>query len=79
MKTASVSDSLTIVDAVSTPSRVLQALDATGLYDGAFIDKVLMVTENVSLAEVVEVGGAGVKKTKLFLILGDLAVQLTGD
>jgi hypothetical protein len=31
------------------------------------------------LAEVVEVGVGGVKKTKLFLILGDLAVQLTGD
>jgi hypothetical protein len=31
------------------------------------------------LAEVVEVGAGGIQKTRLFLILGDLAVQLTGD
>jgi hypothetical protein len=61
LKTLNVSDSLTLVDAVSTPSRVLQ------------------VTESISLTEVVEVGTGGVKKTRLFLILGDLAVQLTGD
>jgi hypothetical protein len=61
LKTLNVSDSLTLVDAVSTPSRVLQ------------------VTESISLTEVVEVGTGGVKKTRLFLILGDLAVQLAGD
>jgi hypothetical protein len=32
------------------------------------------------LVEVVEVGtGGAAKKTKLFLILGELALQLTGD
>jgi len=39
----------------------------------------LQITETVSLAEVVQVGAGGAKKTRLFLILGDLAVQLTGD
>jgi hypothetical protein len=79
LKTLISSDSLALVDAVSTPSRVLRALDAAGLADGTFINKVLAVTENVSLVEVVEVGVEGAKKTKLFLVLGDLALQLTGD
>jgi hypothetical protein len=72
-------DNLGLVDAASAPSRVLQALDAVGIADGASISKALKVTESISLAEVVEVGVGGIKKTKLFLILGDLAVQLTGD
>jgi hypothetical protein len=58
---------------------VLQALEAVGVADGALVRKTLMITETVNLAEVVEVGVGGVKKTRLFLILGDLAVQLTGD
>ena len=79
LKTLKTSDSLTLVDAVSTPSRVLNALDAIGATDNAAVNKVLQITDTVSLAEIVEVGAGGVKKTKLFLILGDLAVQLTGD
>ena len=72
-------DACSLFDAVSTPSRVLRALDAVGLADGALVNKVLQVTESISIAEVVEVGAGGVKKTRLFLVLGDLAVQLTGD
>jgi hypothetical protein len=57
----------------------LQALDSIGLSDTALIQKVLVINETVSLAEVVESGVGGAKKTRLFLILGDLAIQLTGD
>jgi hypothetical protein len=78
LKALRVSDSLSLVDAVSTPSRFLRALDSLGLADGALVNKVLLVSENVSLAEVIEVGTGGVKKTRLFLLLGDLAIQLTG-
>jgi hypothetical protein len=74
-----VTDSVSSADLVSTPSRVLRALEAIGATDNAVVNKVLQITETVSLAEIVEVGVGGVKKTKLFLILGDLAVQLTGD
>jgi len=74
-----VTDSVSSADLVSTPSRVLRALEAIGAADNAVVNKVLQITETVSLAEIVEVGVGGVKKTKLFLILGDLAVQLTGD
>jgi hypothetical protein len=79
LKTLKTSDSLTLVDAASTPSRVLKALDAIGATDNAVVNKVLQITETVSLAEIVEVGVGSVKKTRLFLILGDLAVQLTGE
>ena len=74
-----VTDSVSSADFVSTPSRVLRALDVIGATDNAVVNKVLQITETISLAEIVEVGTGGVKKTKLFLILGDLAVQLTDD
>ena len=79
LKTLNVSDTLTLVDAVSTPSRVLRALDAVGLADGCFVDKVLVVSEGVCVVEVVEVGVGGARRTRLFLVLGDLAFQLSGD
>jgi DNA-directed RNA polymerase subunit RPC12/RpoP len=74
-----VTDSVSSADLVSTPSRVLRTLEAIGATDNVVVNKVLQITETVSLAEIVEVGVGGVKKTRLFLILGDLAVQLTGD
>jgi len=79
LKTLKLSDTLTLVDAASTPFRVLRALDAVGVATDSRVNKTLQINEAISLAEVVDVGVGGVKKTKLFLILGDLAVQLTGD
>jgi hypothetical protein len=79
LKSLKMSDTVALVDAVSTPSRVLPVLEAIGAADSFVVNKVLQITETVSLAEIVEVGTGGVKKTKLFLILGDLTVQLTGD
>ena len=74
-----VTDSVNIADLPLTPSRVLQTFDTVGLADRFVVNKVLQVTEAVKLVEIVTVGAGGVKKTRLFLILGDLAVQLTGD
>jgi hypothetical protein len=74
LKTLKVSDVLSLVDAVSTPSRVLQALDAVGLADNAFVNKALLVTDNVSLVEVV---WAGIRReTALYLVVGNLVVNL---
>jgi DNA-directed RNA polymerase subunit RPC12/RpoP len=78
-KVLSIADSMALLDSAATPSRVLQALEAIGLADNSVVNKVLQITEIVSLAEVVQVGAGGAQKTKLFLILGDLALQLTGD
>jgi hypothetical protein len=79
LKRLNVSDSLSLVDSASTPYRVLRTLEAIGATENAVINKVLQINETISLAEIVEVGVGGAKKTRLFLILGDLAVQLTGD
>ena len=78
-KVLGIADSMTLLDSASTPARVLQALEAIGLADNAVVNKVLQITETLSLAEVVQVDAGGIQKTRLFLILGDLAVQLTGD
>jgi hypothetical protein len=71
--------SLVAVPGIPETSRVLQVLEAIGAADNVTVNKVLQITETVSLAEIVEVGTGGAKKTKLFLILGDLAVQIAGD
>jgi hypothetical protein len=78
MKTLPIYDQITITDQVSTPTRILQALDAIGLSDTAYVNKTLIITDQIALAEVVEVGKGGAAKTKLFLILGDLAIQIQG-
>jgi hypothetical protein len=78
MKTLPIYDQITITDQVSTPTRILQALDAIGLSDTLYVNKTLIITDQIALAEVVEVGKGGAAKTKLFLILGDLAIQIQG-
>jgi hypothetical protein len=79
LKQLGVSDAVTLVDGVNVTERILRVLDAVALADTLHVNKFLQVTEAISLAEVIQVGVGGVKKTKLFLILGELAVQLTGD
>jgi hypothetical protein len=78
MKTLPIYDQIAITDQVSTPTRILQALDAIGLSDTSYVNKTLIITDQIGLAEVVEVGKGGAQKTKLFLILGDLAIQIQG-
>lgn len=78
-KMLAIADSVTLLDSASTPSRVIRALESIVLVDNAFVNKTLQITEAISVAEIVEVGAGSIKKTKLFLILGDLAVQLMGD
>jgi hypothetical protein len=77
-KTLVANDSVDVNDAVLTDKTVVTA-DAVNLAGSLIVDKVLQVTETTNLFETVQVGVGGVKKTKLFLIIGDLAVQLTGE
>jgi hypothetical protein len=72
-------DAISLADATSTPARVLQALDSIGIGDTALVSKLLVLTEDISLVEILERGIGVAQKTRLFLILGDLAVQLTGN
>jgi hypothetical protein len=76
-----VSDAVSLTELINviTGAIIKMVADAIGVSDTALADKVLQVAEDVSLAEVVYVGAEGAKKTRLFLIVGDLAVQLTGE
>jgi hypothetical protein len=77
-KTLVANDSVDVNDAVLTDKTVVTA-DAVNLAGSLIVDKILQVTETTNLFETVQVGVGGVKKTKLFLIIGDLAVQLAGE
>jgi hypothetical protein len=71
-----VSDSITLVDAAQVPSKILAVLDSIGLSDAAKVYKALIVSDQIALVEVVY--AAPVRRTKLFLVIGNLAIQLTG-
>lgn len=76
-KAFAIIDSLNLAD-VELALKELQVHDASSLADTAStVSRILQVSESVSVAEVVQIGAAGVRKTTLFLILGDLALQLT--
>jgi hypothetical protein len=74
---------LIILDGVNLSASVgagkgLVLADQVWVSDGVFVGKILFVADEVSLVEVVERGLGGVVKTRVFLLIGDLAIQLTG-
>jgi len=74
----------TVLDSVGLADQALinksvAIADSVNFADSIIVNKVLQVTEVVNLVETIQVGVGGAKKTKLFLILGDLAVQLAGE
>jgi hypothetical protein len=76
--------SMVIADNVSAADstlndKFLQALDSIGVDDTAIISKLLAISDNISIVEVVERRIGGALKTRLFLILGDLAIQFDGS
>jgi hypothetical protein len=77
-KTLTTTDSADVTDVALTVKIVVLA-DAVNFTDNIIVDKVLQVTETINLVETVQAGVGSVKKTRLFFILGDFAVQLTGE
>ena len=74
-----VTDATSLADLILC-NKLLSIADSVTLLDVAGApSRTVQIAENVSLLEVVQVGMGGVKKTKLFLMLGDVALQLTGD
>ena len=70
-------DSLSLSDAVSLNKTLLLA-DQIQLTDNVYVNKILIISDDMALVEVVEKSVQGVVKTKIFLIMGNLAIQLTG-
>jgi hypothetical protein len=73
-----VMDSVGVSDFVGL-DKVLLLGDHVGLTDNVYVNKILVISDEMALVEVVEKSVQGVVKTRVFLVLGDLAVQLTGD
>lgn len=63
---------------LASVDKALSLEDLIGLGDNAYVNKLLEISDFVALAEVVEKGVGGAAKTRIFLILGDVAIQLTG-
>ena len=72
-----VTDSVTVSDVVGL-HRALLLTDQIQLAENVYVNKVLIVADGVALAEIVEKAVAGAVKTKIFLVMGDVAIQLTG-
>jgi len=77
-KILTTTDSVGLAD-VALTGKIVVLGDAVNFADSTSVNKVLQVTETIHHVETVQVGVGNVKKTKLFLLLGDLAVQLTGE
>ncbi len=72
-------DTSSLADDLVFTGKIVVTADAVNFADSIIVNKVLQVTETIHLVETVQVGVGGAKKTRLFLLLGDLAVQLTGE
>ena len=76
LKGIGVADWAVLSDSASVPVRVRIVLDSVCLAEGLAVNKALMVAEDFFAVETVEVG-TGDRRTRLFLVLGNVAVQLT--
>jgi len=74
LKQLRVSDSVSLVDAVQVPFRILAVIDSVGLTDTCQIGKALIITDQIALVEAVYTGKG--KRAKIFLILGNMVVDL---
>lgn len=73
-----VADSVGLSDTAGL-DKVLSLSDQIQLADNVYVSKILVVSDQASLIEVVEKTVAGAVKTRVFLVLGDLAIQLTRE
>lgn len=73
-----VTDSMALSDQVLI-NKTLLLPDQIELSDNVYVNKIIIVSDQTTLVEVVEKAVAGVVKTKIFLIMGNIAIQLTGD
>lgn len=77
MKSFQIADSVSLLEVAQTPTRIIKVLEETRLADTAWLNKTLIITDQIALVEVAEKTVPGAVKTKLFIIVGDLAIQLT--
>ena len=76
LKSLDVADSLVLLDSTQVTLKAKTVLNTVYSADGLKANTVLMVADDVFIVEALEVG-KGDRRTKLFLILGNVAIQLT--
>jgi hypothetical protein len=74
-----VADAVGLTDLALLNKTVIAGDVVSVLEEAILTTRLLGIADSVSLVEVVETGVAGARKTKLFLVFGDLALQITGD
>jgi hypothetical protein len=77
-KTFIVSDAMNLFDQASRHKPSVTITDVIGLSDNAYVSKILMISDQTALVETVEKGVGGMVRTRVFLVLGDLAIQVCG-
>lgn len=71
-------DSIAVSETLSLDKDFL-LMDQIQITESLYINKILITSDQILLAEIVEKAITGAFKTKIFLIIGDLAIQLTGE
>ncbi|MCW3994593.1 MAG: hypothetical protein NWE98_00380 [Candidatus Bathyarchaeota archaeon] len=74
-----VTDQLNLSDSIFLNKPDLWILDDVAATDELIVSKMLMLSEEVGAIETVEQRIGAKPKTRLFLILGDLAIELRGS
>ncbi len=70
-------DVISLEEQAQIASKLKPVLDNVASAEGLLANKILLVTEDSYLVDVAEVG-KGDRRTRLFLVFGDIAIQLTG-
>jgi hypothetical protein len=73
-----VSEAINLFDQVFRHRSSITVADVIALVEAIAIAKTLAITDQITLAETVEKAVAGGVKTKIFLLIGDLVIQVTG-
>jgi len=75
--TKAVTDTIGLSEQVSA-NKALLLMDQIQLTENIYVNKILTISDQMALVEIVEKTVSGLVKTKIFLVMGDLAIQLSG-
>jgi hypothetical protein len=74
-----VNDSISLTDQAKVNKSLVIVADSISFLDTPLVHKILQVADSIGLSEIIAVIKPGVVKTKIFFMIGDIAIQLSGD
>ncbi|MCW4024109.1 MAG: LamG domain-containing protein [Candidatus Bathyarchaeota archaeon] len=72
-KLLTITELLSTLDGTITPTRLIRALETAGLNDITHVQKIVIINDATTAQD----AAAKVKNTKIFLLIGDLAIQIS--